>query len=271
MREALGEVDRAARTLLGWALFGAACAVWGVAVVPAALVLGLATPRAHAAFRRATRGALRLYVRSLPFVRLRVEGAERRREGARVLVANHQSLLDPIVLLALEPSLAGPARSYAFRVPLLRTVMRALGFFPADVGELPSLERLRASARRAREEGEGLLFFPEGTRSRSGAVGPFHRGAFRAAYELGLPVQPVVIEGLDRALPPGRVLAPEPGRRLVRVRYLAPVLPPFGEGRRRDVVRALCEHVRERIVAELDALRAEREGAAASEGAAPRR
>lgn len=257
MRAALRDLDRGARTLLGWALFGATCAVWALVVVPAALALGLVWPGAREAFRRLTRGALRLYVRSLLFVRLRVEGAEHRIEGPRVLVANHQSFLDPVVLMALEPRLAGPARAYAFRVPALRSVMRAAGFFPSDVGELPSLERLREAARGARERGEGLLFFPEGTRSRSGAVGPFHRGAFRTAWEFDLPVQPVAIEGLGRALPPGRLVGPEPGRQLVRIRYLPPLHPPFGEGRRREVVRALCERVQGAIVEEIARMRRE--------------
>jgi hypothetical protein len=73
-----------------------------------------------------------------------------------------------------------------------------------------------------------------------------------------LPIQPVVIEGLDRVLPAGHVIAQTSGRYTVRVRYLAPIEPPFGSGLRRDVVRSLTDRVRGVLVDELARLRAER-------------
>ncbi len=71
-------------------------------------------------------------------------------------------------------------------------------------------------------------------------------------------MQPIVIEGLDRILPPGHVISQTPGRQIVRIRYLEPIEPPFGTGTRRDVVRALTERVRSQIVEELGKLRTER-------------
>lgn len=251
-------------TLWGWGAFALACAVWAVAVIPASLVLERLRPEGRAGFRRATSACLHAYVRTLPFMRLVVENRPVRRDGARVLVANHQSWLDPIVLLGLEPAARGPARSYLFRAPALGAILRRLGFFPADSGS--PVGRLRdatsdtasgAAAGATDEPGPTLLFFPEGTRSRDGTVAPFQRGAFRLAYDQGLPIQPVVIEGLDRVLPPHSWLVQSRGRPVVRVRYLAPLEPPYGEGVRREVVRALADRVHGRIADELARMRAE--------------
>ena len=71
-------------------------------------------------------------------------------------------------------------------------------------------------------------------------------------------VQPVVIDGLDRVLPPGHLIAQTLGRYPVRVRYLAPIEPPFGSGVRRDVVRELGDRVRNALIEELARMRAER-------------
>ena len=249
---------RVIASVAGWGAFAGGCLVWGVSVVPVTLALLPFWPGVREPFHALTRAALLVYFHTLLFMRVEVEGAEHRLAGPRVVVANHQSLLDSILLISLEPRLAGPSRSYMFRIPIVRTILRLAGFHPADAGELPSLERMRAGAEEARARGGGLLFFPEGTRSRSGAVGAFHRGAFRVAVDHALPIQPVVIEGLDRVLPPGRFLVVSPWRPVVRVRYLEPLRPPYGAGVRREVVRALASGVRETLVAELARLRARR-------------
>ena len=196
------------------------------------------------------------------YMRIGVEGAERRVAGTRILVANHQSWLDPLVLMGIEPRLAGPVRRYMLRVPIFGTVARLAGFFQSDVGELPSLDEVARCVADARARGGSLLFFPEGTRSKDGALGPFHRGAFRTAFDHGLAIQPVVIEGLDRVLPRHGPIVQTYGRTLVRVRYLAPIAPPFEIPGvpRRDVVRGLAERARTAIAEELEAMRKSRTG-----------
>jgi 1-acyl-sn-glycerol-3-phosphate acyltransferase len=253
----LSDAYRLGMSILGWGSFAAICIVWGVVIVPPTLLLHR-RPGVRERFGALTRSLLRLYLRSLLFVRFEVEGIEGRLRGPRIVVANHQSFLDPILMIGLEPGLGGPIRSYIYRVPVLGTIVRLAGFYPFDVGELPSLDQLRRSADEARERGRGLLFFPEGTRTRTGDVGPFHRGAFRAAVDHDLPLQPVVIEGFDRVLPPGKLLPQQPRRFPVRVRYLKPIEPPYGDGLRRDVVRALTERVRTLLVDELERMRSER-------------
>ena len=254
------EVYRVGGSLVGWTVWVLLTLVWGILVAPSTLLLLPVWPGVQEHFATLTRLALRAYVNHLSFVRLCVEGAENRLDGPRILVANHQSRLDSPVLLALEPRLCGPVRGYMLRVPIVGTVIRLMGFFDADAGESAVLASIDRAADRARSRGGGLLFYPEGTRSEMGEIGSFHRGAFRAAVDHDLPIQPVVIEGLDTVLPPGHVISPVPGRHCVRIRYLEPLHPPYGTGRRRDVVRGLAEQVRNALVDELARMRAERAG-----------
>lgn len=248
------ELRRLAVTLHGWLLMGVLTLFVGVLLIPPTLLLTPIWPGVRNRFADATHRVLAFYVRHVRYMHVEVEGRERRLAGARVLVANHQSWLDPLVLMAIEPRLAGPARRYMLDVPLFGAIVRLAGFFQSDVGELPSLDAIRASVETARARGGSLLFFPEGTRSADGSLGAFHRGAFRTAYDHALPIQPVVIDGLDRVLPRQGPIVQTHGRYPVRVRYLEPLEPPFGDGLRRDVVRALTERVRGAMAAEREAM-----------------
>ena len=108
-----------AGVLLGWAIWMVLTLVWGVLVIPVTLLLRPVWPGVldrHAALTRAT---LHLYVSHLTFVQFRVENADKRLEGPRILVANHQSRLDSPVMLSIEPRLFGPVRGYMLRVPII--------------------------------------------------------------------------------------------------------------------------------------------------------
>jgi len=265
MRRLARELYRYTATAQGWLWFGALTLFFGLVPIPLALLLSRVSPiSAGEWFADRTHRALRLYGKSVMYMRIGVEGEERRVAGTRILVANHQSWLDPLVLMGIEPRLAGPVRRYMLRVPIFGTVAKLAGFFQSDVGELPSLDEAARCVAIARARGGSLLFFPEGTRSKDGALGPFHRGAFRAAFDHGLAIQPVVIEGLDRVLPRKGPIVQTYGRSLVRVRYLAPITPPFEVPGvpRRDVVRGLAERARAAIAEELEAMRKSRTGTA---------
>lgn len=252
------ELQRVGGALFAWLFFAAFTLFAGAVGVPVTRLLSSFWPGARECFAALTGSALWVFVRCLPFARIELEGVEKRLAGARILVANHVSRLDSPVLIAFEPRLAGPVRGYMLRVPMVGSILRLLGFFDVDAGDLAVFAAMQRAAVDARARSGALLFYPEGTRSRTGEIGPFHGGAFRLAVDHDLPIQPVVIEGLELAYPPGYLLPPRPGRERVRIRYLEPLHPPYGSGRRRDVVRALTRRVRAALVDELAALRAER-------------
>jgi 1-acyl-sn-glycerol-3-phosphate acyltransferase len=257
MRRLARELYRYGATVQGWALFGGITLLFGLVPIPLVLLLAPVWRGAGVWFADLTHRALAFYARNVMYMRIGVEGGERRTPGTRVLVANHQSWLDPLVLMGIERRLAGPVKRYMLRVPIFGSVASLAGFFQSDVGELPSLDVMAECVATARARGGSLLFFPEGTRSRDGVLGAFHRGAFRTAFDHELAIQPVVIEGLDRVLPRSGPIVQTYGRALVRVRYLPAIEPPHAIPGvlRRDAVRALAERTRTAIAEELEVMR----------------
>jgi 1-acyl-sn-glycerol-3-phosphate acyltransferase len=128
-------------------------------------------------------------------------------EGPRMLVANHASYLDGLVLLAaLPPDFAFVAKREFLARPVIGHLLRRIGC--AFVERHAYLEAA-ASARQLEARlraGESLLVFPEGTFRREQGLLPFHMGAFSAAAAAGARIVPLAILGTRRMLPDGAVL-----------------------------------------------------------------
>ncbi|HAJ57823.1 MAG TPA: 1-acyl-sn-glycerol-3-phosphate acyltransferase [Candidatus Omnitrophica bacterium] len=137
------------------------------------------------------------------FFRLRVNGREHiPKKGAFIIAGNHVSFLDPVVFgVACSRQLNYLARDTLFRNKLFRWLLKAVHVIPlkrnaADIGALKeALRRLKA--------GQGLLLFPEGTRSTDGRLGPGHHGVGFLARKSGVPVVPVYSKGAEIAMPKG--------------------------------------------------------------------
>lgn len=251
-------LDRAWRvltTVFSWSIFGSGVVLWSIVVLPVMAGVAFLFPATRHRLTDATQRAIGLFVRLLPFIRIEVDDRRRLASGCRVVVANHQSFLDPLIIFSVEPRVRGPARGYLFRTPFLRSYLRFAGFYVSDRGQPAPLEKMRRAAADVLECGGSLLFYPEGTRSKTGELTEFGMGAFRVAQEFGLPIQPIVVEGLDRAYPSGSLVVKTRWRAPVRVRYLDPVLPPFGDGPQRQVVRELARRIRTQMEDELREMR----------------
>jgi len=187
------------RSLLVWAF------TWIYMVLATAVALPwlLVTRRLGLAYALA-RGGVRALL-WLAGVRVRVEGGERLSgAGPRLYMANHQSNLDPPILLAYLPGeIAFLAKKELFAVPVLGAVLRMGRLVPVDRGNREAARASVSQAARDLKAGRPYLVFPEGTRSPDDRLLPFKKGPFYLAEESGVEVVPVGIRGTGRLMPRG--------------------------------------------------------------------
>ncbi|HEY7672498.1 MAG TPA: lysophospholipid acyltransferase family protein [Gammaproteobacteria bacterium] len=141
--------------------------------------------------------------------RPRIKG--RPAEGPCVVVANHASYLDGIILTAaLPPRFSFLIKHEMARIPVAGFVLRGLG--SQFVDRTSAGHRHRTARRLVAEAASGAAFavFPEGTFDREPGLGPFQLGAFVAARRAGTAIVPVAITGARRKLP-ARSWLPAPG------------------------------------------------------------
>jgi 1-acyl-sn-glycerol-3-phosphate acyltransferase len=180
-------------------------------------------------------------------VKVDVEGAERLRgEGPRVLVANHESWFDVFALCASLPlGYRFAVKKELEKVPIWGAAWIACGHISVDrhnrQAAIQSIERARALSG-GEQADMVIVFFPEGTRTETGALLPFKKGAFVLALQLGVPIIPVAVIG-GRQVMPKHSLRIRPGRMRVVVGDPIPV-----EGLGFEKRDALLEQSRAAIV-----------------------
>ena len=181
---------------------------------------------------------------SNPFWRLRVDGREHLPwRGGAVLVSNHASLADILVLFGLWRPFKWVSKASNFRIPLIGWNMR-LNRYVRVRGDKESIAAMVHACEAWLSRGVPVLLFPEGTRSADGAVKAFKDGAFRMALDRGVPLIPIALSGTGDVLPKhGWVMR---GTARCRVR----VLPPVDPARFRGDFAMFRDHVRDLIVAE---------------------
>jgi 1-acyl-sn-glycerol-3-phosphate acyltransferase len=175
-------------------------------VGPPALVIALVLKSPAVLYRVGLAGVrLGLFLSGLRYV---VNGGEQvRRERPAVYAVNHASNVEPPILFAalhrLFPRLRVLYKAELRKLPILTTAFDLAGFVPLERGNrdqsLPAIERAAAALR----QGYSFLIFPEGTRSRTGALLPFKKGGFVMALKAQAPIVPVAIKGARLAMRKG--------------------------------------------------------------------
>lgn len=138
-------------------------------------------------------------------IRAVVRGREHVEPGRRyVILSNHQSQFDiPVLVTSLGVPYRWVIKKELRSIPLFGHALAASRNVFIDRSDGTSaMESIREGVARL-PEGTGILFFPEGTRSRTNEMLPFKKGAFIAAKDSGLPILPVTVNGSRRCLPKG--------------------------------------------------------------------
>jgi 1-acyl-sn-glycerol-3-phosphate acyltransferase len=163
----------------------------------------------EAAFQRLNclffQGLFRLLRLITPGVTLNIRD-EIRTIRSSVIVCNHLSYLDPILLISLFEKQKTIVKSAFFKVPVFRWILRQSGYIPSQAGDdyaslmISNVENIREYL----ASGGNLFIFPEGTRSRTGRLRPFNKGAFSIARYCRAPIQCLMIRNTNRLFIPGR-------------------------------------------------------------------
>ncbi len=130
----------------------------------------------------------------------------------RIYVANHSSYMDiPCLFAGLPVNLYFIAKAEVKKIPFVGIFMMATKMIFLDRTSRQKSIKSMNSAGELIKRGKSVLVFPEGTRSRTGELQNFKKGVFMLAYNSGLSVVPVHLEGTNHVMP-SDALVVKPGR-----------------------------------------------------------
>ncbi len=187
-----------------------------------------------------------------PFWKVSVKGLEHiDPKRTYVIVANHQSLADIVVLYQLRAQFKWVAKESLFRIPFLGWCLGLCKHISLRRNDRASIRDVYREAIAYIRSGMSVLFFPEGTRSETDGMNPFQSGAFKLALSEKVPVLPVVLNGARNAIPKGGWVMNS------TVDCRISVLEPFETSDLgHDSASVLSDTIRKRMEAELASLSA---------------
>lgn len=193
-------------------------------------------------------------------VSVEVEGLERLAPNQTyIFTPNHQSLIEvPLWVAYLPRNVAYLGKKEVFKYPIFGYGIRLVGVVPVDRSNSPAAVESAKLATENLRRGKSYVVYPEGTRSKTGGLLPFKKGAFMMAIDAGVPVVPITISGATKIMPKGQIkVFPS----TVRVTIHEPISTV---GYSKENIAELMEKTRERIFSALDEDEAELTGASTS-------
>lgn len=223
--------------LWAWMSFGLACIF--------SLIVTLIVPGLHRRQKLVTFAARMVFV--MAAVRVTVRGMDNLPSDSCVVVANHASYIDGVLLNGYLPARFGFVIKGEMRdIPVVHFLLRRSGSKFVERKETTGSSRDARQLVKAARGGESLGFFPEGTFLLEPGVGRFRQGAFLAAVKGDMPVVPIAISGTRAMLPSGRFLPRQ-------AELFVDILPAIAPGDDAfESSRELAEAARQKILAALD-------------------
>jgi len=171
-----------------------------------------------------------LFSSLIPLWTVRVEGREKAERGqAYVIISNHQSILDILILNCLRLRFRWISKIENYRTPVIGWYLRMAKYITIDRGNKESKAVMLEKSAESLRKGISIMMFPEGTRSPDREIAPFKLGAFQLALSASKPVLPVVIDGTGGVLPKHGLIFS--GGHELKIKVIDPVYPhAFGTG-----------------------------------------
>ena len=137
----------------------------------------------------------------------RICGRENIKQGKTyVIISNHQSMLDILVLYGLFRHYKWVSKKENFSIPIIGWLMRLNRYVEIDRSSKRSYMNTLHKVEQHLIRGNSVLMFPEGTRGPGGLIQPFKEGAFRMALENRVGIIPVLLDGTVATIPRGKII-----------------------------------------------------------------
>ena len=125
-----------------------------------------------------------------------INKANERFRHPAIIIANHQSFIDILVLLSLSSKILMVTNHWVWHSPFFGAIIRYVDFYYIGEGYEQYMERMRKKVK----EGYSIAIFPEGTRTYNGKMKRFHKGAFYLAETLQLDILPILLYGNNKII-----------------------------------------------------------------------
>ena len=163
------------------------------------------------------------YIWLNPLWPLKITGRNNIKRGRPyVIISNHQSMVDILVLYGLFRHYKWVSKKENFSIPIIGWLMRLNRYIEIERGRTGSYLTMMKKINSALRSGSSILMFPEGTRNPGRGLGPFRDGAFRMALENKVGLIPVILNGTADTIPKGKIILT--GKHRIRVKVL-PEIP----------------------------------------------
>ena len=172
-------------------------AAFGI-VTPLTLIYMLLGPKKRYRYHQMIAWVMRTALKILPGMKFHLNNkVSETFEKPAVIIANHQSHLDLLCMMMLNPKVVLLTTDWVWKNPIYGLIIRFAEYYPVSDGYDKNVERLQKLVNR----GYSVVIFPEGTRSETGEILRFHKGAFQLAQALNVDILPVFIHGASHVMP----------------------------------------------------------------------
>ncbi len=181
-------------------------------------------------------------------IRVKMRGLSNIKPGRPyIFMSNHLSLFDiPVLYICLPVGFKWLAKAELFYIPVFGQAMRKAGYISIDRSNRESAFKSIRKASERIQNGDCVLIFPEGTRSREGRLKPFKKGGFVLAVDSGVPIVPIMIQGAGYVMPKKRLLIRKGDIEMT----ILPPIPTASYSRKNKNI--LMDHVRETFLRRME-------------------